>query len=42
MKPALVFDLNGTLLDLKALDPSFEMLFGEARAHAKIRPEKGA
>lgn len=32
MKPALIFDLNGTLLDLKALDPSFEMFFGEARA----------
>ncbi|MCI0353237.1 MAG: haloacid dehalogenase type II, partial [Acidobacteriales bacterium] len=31
MKPALVFDLNGTLLDLSALDPVFEALFGDAR-----------
>ena len=31
MKPVIVFDLNGTLLDLSALAPSFEALFGDAR-----------
>jgi 2-haloacid dehalogenase len=31
MKPALVFDLNGTLLDISALDHAFKMLFGDAR-----------
>ncbi len=30
MKPVLVFDLNGTLLDLSALDPTFQALFGDA------------
>lgn len=32
MKPVIVFDLNGTLLDLSALDPAFERLFGDRQA----------
>lgn len=28
MKPVLCFDLNGTILDLAALDSHFESLFG--------------
>jgi 2-haloacid dehalogenase len=31
MLPVLVFDVNETLLDLRALDPRFEQVFGEAR-----------
>jgi 2-haloacid dehalogenase len=30
--PVLVFDVNETLLDLQALEPVFESVFGEARA----------
>lgn len=30
MKRILVFDVNETLLDLKALDPNFERIFGDA------------
>ena len=30
MKPVLVFDVNETLLDLKALDPIFEDILGDA------------
>lgn len=30
MKPILIFDVNETLLDLKALDPIFENIFGDA------------
>ncbi len=32
MRPILVFDVNETLLDLSALDPSFEAAFGTASA----------
>lgn len=32
MKPVIVFDLNGTLLDLSALDPAFAALFGDPLA----------
>lgn len=32
MRPILVFDVNETLLDLTALDPSFEAAFGNASA----------
>ncbi len=35
MKPVIVFDLNGTLLDLSALDSSFERLFGDRQARAE-------
>ena len=31
MKPAIVFDLIGTLLDLSALDPLFERAFGDSK-----------
>jgi 2-haloacid dehalogenase len=31
MKPIVVFDMVGTLLDLSALDPLFQQYFGEAR-----------
>lgn len=30
MKKLIVFDVNETLLDLKALDPQFEQIFGDA------------
>lgn len=30
MRPVLVFDVNETLLDLAALDPHFERIFGDA------------
>jgi 2-haloacid dehalogenase len=30
MKKLIVFDVNETLLDLKALDPKFEQIFGDA------------
>jgi 2-haloacid dehalogenase len=30
MPPAIVFDVNETLLDLQALDPAFERVFGDA------------
>jgi 2-haloacid dehalogenase len=30
MQRIIVFDVNETLLDLKALDPHFERLFGSA------------
>lgn len=32
MKPVIMFDLNGTLLDLSALDPAFERMFGYPQA----------
>lgn len=35
MKPVICFDLNGTILDLAALDSHFESLFG----HAGVRKE---
>ncbi len=35
MKPVIVFDLNGTLLDLSALDPAFERLFGDRQARTE-------
>lgn len=35
MKPVIAFDLNGTLLDLSALDSSFEGFFGERQARAE-------
>lgn len=34
IKKLIVFDVNETLLDLKALDPQFEQIFGDA----SIRP----
>lgn len=36
MKPVIVFDMNETLLDLSALDPTFARMFGEA-AGAELR-----
>lgn len=30
MKPVLVFDMNETLLDMSALDPTFAQIFGQA------------
>ena len=35
MKRVLVFDVNETLLDLSALDPHFERLFGDRRVRAE-------
>jgi phosphoserine phosphatase len=29
MKPVLVFDMNETLLDMSALDPTFARIFGQ-------------
>jgi 2-haloacid dehalogenase len=35
MKKICVFDVNETLLDLKALDPQFERIFGDASVRAQ-------
>ena len=32
MPPILVFDVNETLLDLRALEPNFERVFGDKAA----------
>ncbi len=34
-----VFDVNETLLDLRALDPHFERTFGEEGSHSPQRTE---
>lgn len=34
MKKLIVFDVNETLLDMKALDPKFEQIFGDASVRA--------
>src|SRR5947207_13091001 len=42
MKRVLVFDVNETLLDLSALDPHFQRVFGDAAVRvewSKTRPE---
>src|SRR3954452_19823641 len=36
MKPAIVFDMNETLLDMSALDPTFAQIFGVANG-AELR-----
>ena len=33
MRHMLIFDVNETLLDLKALDVHFERIFGDASQH---------
>ena len=39
MNEVLVFDVNETLLDLSALDPHFERIFGDAAVNAGVRTE---